>query len=79
MSMLGEEAPSERRDTGAATPPAGEPAGRSATTAPAPDGSADATPPSGFPRPTGWGAPADGSENGAATEGRDRPGAHEAP
>ena len=72
---------SPRRDGGAVTPPSGEPAARSATGASAPDGSGDATPPSGFPRPTGWGAPADGSDttSGSATDGRDRPGAHEAP
>jgi hypothetical protein len=79
MSMLGGESPSERRDDGSATPPSGEPAARSATGTSAPDGSGDATPPSGFPRPTGWGAPADGSESGSDAEGRERPGAHEAP
>jgi hypothetical protein len=81
MSMLGGESPAERRDDGAATPPSGEPAARSAAGTPAPDGSGDATPPSGFPRPNGWGVPADGSEAtpGSAADGRDRPGAHEAP
>jgi hypothetical protein len=89
MSMLGGESPPERRDDGAVTPPSGEPAARPAADTDAPDGSGDATPPSGFPRPTGWGAPADGPEGatgsaagpatGSATDGRNRPGAHEAP
>jgi hypothetical protein len=75
------ESSSPRRDEGAATPPSGEPAARSASGASAPDGSGDATPPSGFPRPTGWGAPSDGSGTtpGSAADGRERPGAHEAP
>jgi hypothetical protein len=79
MSMLGGESPSDRRDVGASTPPSGEPGARPATGTSAPDGSGDATPPSGFPRPTGWGAPAGGSESGSAADDRDRPGAHEAP
>jgi hypothetical protein len=82
MSMLGGESPLERRDDGPVTPPSGE---RSTAGPSAPDGSGDATPPDGFPRPSGWGVPADGSEpepgsgSGSATDGRDRPGAHEAP
>ena len=91
MSMLGGESPAERRDEGAATPPSGEPAARSAPPSgepaarpagpSAPDESGDATPPSGFPRPGGWGAPADGTEGaaGSAADDRDRHGAHEAP
>jgi hypothetical protein len=75
-TMLGGESFTER----AATPSSGEAAGRStpeATTAA--DGSGEDTPPSGIPRPSGWGVPVDGADaSPGEVDGRERRGSHEA-
>jgi hypothetical protein len=82
--MLGGDpvAPDRTQATGVPTPPSGEHAARPGTAEPDESGSGEDTPPSGFPRATGWGAPPRRAEATTETQadatGRNRPGAHEA-